>query len=146
MVPAATVRLVPARKMGLDGGGGEHASGGGEGVSEGPDYENSSVWDLKEPFAGIGRVATMRAFRGRGYGRVLVEEALRWAGGHGGDVGRGLRGEGEGWKGLLLIHAQVVVEGWYRGLGWRTDEGMGRWDEVGIMHVGMWKRVEVLGG
>ena len=143
---------MPAQKMHLDKGGEGDAGGGGgggggviRGDSQGPDYENSSVWDLKEPFAGIGRVATMKEFRGRGYGRVLVQEALRWAGVNGGDVGRGVR-DGEGWNGLFLIHAQVVVEGWYRGLGWRADEGMGRWDEVGIMHVGMWKRVEVLGG
>ena len=97
----------------------------------------------------IGRLATRKEFRGRGYGRVLVEEALRWAGGHGGDVVGGLRGMGGErveWKGLLLAHGQERVEGWYQSIGWRTDEGMGRWDECGIQHVGMWRRVEVKGG
>lgn len=103
-----------------------------------PTYENSKLWDGKEPYARIGRLATMKEWRGRGYGKVLVEEALRWAGVNAGVVG-------EGWKGLLLAHAQEEVEGWYRSLGWRTDEGLGRWDECGIMHVGMWRRVEVKG-
>lgn len=95
------------------------------------------MWDRKEPFLKIGRLATRKEFRGRGFGRVLVEEALRWAGGE---------GVGAAWRGLLLVHAQAGVEGWYEGLGWRTDEGLGRWDECGILHVGMWKRVEVKGG
>ena len=81
---------------------------------------------------------------------MLVEEALRWAAGHRGEVVRDWRGEdgevGVGvWKGLLLLHAQVGVQGWYGSLGWQTDVGMGRWDEAGIEHVGMWRRVEVEG-
>ncbi len=135
MVPAATIRLVPARAPhddSLEG----HAGGGGV---EGPDYERCELWDGKEPYAMIGRLATMKEFRGRGYGGLLVGEALRWAGGHGGD----LLGAGGEWKGLLLAHAQAYVQGWYAGLGWRIDEGMGRWDECGIQHVGMWRRVEV---
>ncbi|CAD6578282.1 MAG: hypothetical protein ASARMPRED_008672 [Alectoria sarmentosa] len=136
-VPAATIRLIPARTHAA-----AAAADDGEKAVAGPDYKNSRLWDHEEPFAMIGRVATQKEFRGRGYGRVLVEEALRWAGGNGGEV----RGDkGVEWKGLLLAHAQVEVEGWYAGLGWRTDEGLGRWDEEGIPHVGMWRRVEVQG-
>ena len=91
----------------------------------------------------IGRVATRREFRGRGFARVLVEEALGWAGRHGGEVvGEGGVGR---WEGLVLAHAQARLEGWYASIGWRTDEGLGSWDEEGIMHVGMWRRVEVKG-
>lgn len=93
----------------------------------------------------IGRMATQKEFRERGYGRVLVEEALRWAEGHRGEMLGDKGGEGVEWKGLLLAHAQVEREGWYAGLGWRTDEGLGRWDEEGISHVGMWRRVEIKG-
>ena len=96
----------------------------------------------------IGRLATRKEFRGRGYGRAVVEEALGWAAGHEGEVVRDWR-DGEGrravWRGLLLAHAQADREKWYAGLGWRTDEGMGRWDECGIRHVAMWRRVEVRG-
>ena len=79
---------------------------------------------------------------------MLLEEVLGWAGGHPADVVGDWRGEGGEkavWKGLLLIHAQERLEGWYGSLGWRTDKGLGRWDEVGIWHVGMWKRVEIKG-
>lgn len=44
------------------------------------------------------------------------------------------------WTGLVLVHAQVDVEGMYARLGFERDEGMGRWMEEGIEHVGMWKR------
>lgn len=150
-MPAATIRLVPAQvhahananANASDGdGGGEHAAAAAA-VFEDPDYKNSRLWDQKEPYALIGRLATRKEFRGRGYGRVLVEEALRWAGAHKGDMERELR-DGE-WKGLLLAHAQARLEKWYQGLGWRTDEGMGRWAEAGIQHVGMWRRVEITG-
>lgn len=96
----------------------------------------------------IGRVATRKEYRGRGYGRVLIEEALGWAGVHAGNmVGDWVDKGGERglWRGLVLIHAQVEVEGWYASIGWRTDEGLGRWDEEGIQHVGMWRRVEIKG-
>lgn len=122
----------------------EKAFAGGRG----PSYKDSRLWDHEEPYLKIGRLATRKEFRGRGYGRVLVEEALGWAGGHAGDVVRDWHdgvGERGLWKGLVLAHAQEGVAGWYRGLGWRSDEGMGRWDECGIRHVGMWRRVEIAG-
>lgn len=94
----------------------------------------------------MGRLATRREFRGRGFARTLIEEAVTWASTHKGDVvreWRDERGERVLWRGLFLAHAQVDKEGWYEGMGWRTDEGLGRWDECGIWHVGMWKRVVV---
>ena len=88
----------------------------------------------------IGRLATLKEYRSRGYARMLMEEALRFAGQNGGDMVR--EGEG-GWKGLVMVHAQKRLEGWYRGLGFEGDEGMGRWVEGGIEHLGMWRRVVV---
>ena len=138
-VPAATIRLIPAQA---------HANADDEKAVGGPKYEGSRLWDHEEPYLVIGRLATRKEFRGRGYARVLVEEALRWAAGHAGDMvadwndGDGKRME---WKGLLLLHAQMYLEKWYEGIGWRTDEGMGVWDEAEIQHVGMWKRVELRG-
>lgn len=138
-IPAANIRLIPAQA---------HANADDEKGVGGPRYEHSELWDGKEPYLQIGRLATRREFRGRGYARVLIEEALGWAGGHPADVVGDWRGEGGEkavWKGLLLIHAQERLDGWYGNLGWRTDKGLGRWDEVGIWHVGMWKRVEIKG-
>ena len=104
------------------------------------------MWDQREPYVTIGRLATLGAFRGRGYARMLMEEALRFAGGHGGEMvlERNREGMGE-WRGLVLVHAQARLEEWYRGLGFEGDEGMGRWAEGGIEHLGMWRRVDVSG-
>jgi len=35
------------------------------------------------------------------------------------------------------------VQKFWHGLGFEKDQGMGEWDEEGIMHVGMWKRLSV---
>ncbi|GKZ32868.1 hypothetical protein AbraIFM66950_002512 [Aspergillus brasiliensis] len=105
-------------------------------------------WDLKsELYVKLTRVAVVKEWRGCGLGRVLVDEALKWAVQSRGEIERAFREvtggvEGE-WKGLVLVHAQVQVEGMYRRLGFETDEGLGRWDEEGIEHVGMWRRVHV---
>jgi predicted GNAT family N-acyltransferase len=61
-----------------------------------------------------------------------IEEACRRV------VGRELR-----WKGLVLVHAQVQGEKMYERFGFVTDEKMGKWDEEGIEHVGMWKRIDL---
>jgi len=132
--PAATIRLVPAQA---------HADADDEKAVEGPDYKGSKVWDHNEPYVKIGRLATVAPCRGRGYGKILVNTALGFAGRNGGKMVRDT-GLGE-WKGLLLAHAQKSVESWYKSLGFELDEGMGRWWEEGIEHVAMWKRVEVLG-
>lgn len=132
--PAATIRLVPAQA---------HADADDEKAVEGPDYKSSKVWDHNEPYVKIGRLATVSPCRGRGYGKILVNAALGFAGRNGGKMVRDTSlGE---WKGLLLAHAQKSVEGWYKSLGFELDEGMGSWWEEGIEHVAMWKSVEVLG-
>ncbi len=132
--PAATIRLVPAQA---------HADADDEKAVEGPDYKGSRVWDHSEPYVKLGRLATVAACRGRGYGKMLVDTALGFARKNRGKVVRD-RGLGE-WKGLVLVHAQKRVEGWYKSLGFELDEGMGWWWEEGIEHVAMWKRVEELG-
>lgn len=77
---------------------------------------------------------------------MLVEALLGYARAHAAEmVLGGGEGEGERWQGLVLVHAQVGVEGWYTSLGFERDEGMGVWVEEGIGHVGMWRRVEVGG-
>lgn len=142
-VPAATVRLVPASTHDY----GQDLVHGAEPVTDQemkgakvptePNFRRSnSLWDGKERYAKIGRLATRKGLRGRGFGKVLVQEALKWAGEHPTEVGRG-----QEWDGLVLAHAQTAVVGWYSKLGWVRDEGMGVWREEGIEHVGMWKRV-----
>ena len=88
----------------------------------------------EEPYVKLGRVATMADSRGKGLSRLLSEEAFRWLTAHADEVGAG-------WKGLVLCHAQVSVERMYEKLGFITDDKLGRWDELGIEHLGMWRRL-----
>ncbi|KIX07846.1 uncharacterized protein Z518_02500 [Rhinocladiella mackenziei CBS 650.93] len=88
----------------------------------------------EEPYVKLGRVATLANARGKGFSRLLTEEAFRWLGAHKDEVA-------PGWNGLTLAHAQVDVEKLYAKLGFETDDKLGRWDEEGIEHLGMWKRV-----
>lgn len=106
-----------------------------------------------EPCIKLTRVAVVPEYRGQGLGRRLVETALEWAGQHAGDIdaaaaevaGRCNWTGGVGrWQGLVLVHAQVEVEEMYLGMGFETDEALGRWVEEGIEHIGMFRRVEVV--
>ena len=107
--------------------------------------DRSHVWDGSEPYITIGRLATIKEFRGRGYARIMVEKAVEYARTHQGDMVNS-QGQGVGvWKGLVGAHAQLEVLRFYEGLGFEVDEGMGRWWEEGIEHVGIWKRVDVEG-
>ncbi|KXG49187.1 Acyl-CoA N-acyltransferase [Penicillium griseofulvum] len=111
----------------------------------GPEYD----W-AHEPCIKLTRVAIMPSSRGLGLGRRLVETALEWAAVHAADIDEAAaqvaaRGNSPvtpaPWRGLVLVHAQVDVEGMYAGLGFETDQSLGRWDEEGIEHVGMFRRV-----
>ena len=111
-----------------------------------PDYKGSKVWDGTERFVLLGRVATLREARGRGYGKVLVDEAVRFARERKEEIERAGVEEGEDerggrWSGLIGAHAQVDKVEWYAKLGFEVDEEMGVWLEEGIKHKGMWMRV-----
>ncbi len=113
-----------------------------------------------EPYVKLGRLATLKPYRNLRLGHLLVTTALEWASAHPDDVvpeldpmeweerkvATGALEGGGRWNGLVLVHAQVHLERWWARLGFERDEGMGVWDEEGIDHVGMWKRVEVTRG
>lgn len=70
----------------------------------------------------LGRIATAPAARGRGYGRDVVEEALR-------------RIAADHPDRSVLLHAQAYLQGFYESLGF-TPVGE-PFDEDGIPHVAM---------
>jgi len=113
-----------------------------------PEYDWSH-----EPCIKLTRVAVLPEYRGLGLGRQLVDIALKWAELHGEEIDAAMRDVGGQsrqsrleemkWKGLVLVHAQVDVESMYHRLGFETDDSLGRWDEEGIEHVGMFKRISL---
>jgi predicted GNAT family N-acyltransferase len=45
-------------------------------------------------------------------------------------------------QGLIMVHSQVGVQKLWTRYGFEKDKTLGTWDEEGINHVGMWKRVD----
>ncbi|KAJ5485740.1 hypothetical protein N7530_000040 [Penicillium desertorum] len=140
--PVGVIRLVPPPQVTHDHLTEAPAAAVARGV---PEYD----W-THEPCIKLTRVAIMPSFRGLGLGRRLVETALGWAAVHAAeidDAAAQIAARGNSpvtptpWRGLVLVHAQVDVEGMYAGLGFATDQSLGRWDEEGIEHVGMFLRV-----
>jgi len=96
---------------------------------------NSDRGDEK-PYVKITRLAVLSEYRKHGVGRLLVGTALDWAAHNASEVGNG-------WGGLVLIHAQVAVEKVWERMGFVTDPSLGQWEEEGIMHLGMWRTIEL---
>ncbi|KAH0541967.1 hypothetical protein FGG08_003599 [Glutinoglossum americanum] len=155
-VPVATVRLVPPPHP-------PHPAPGSEHKIDNNEPSNSSQTlthpNGNEPYIKLGRLATLPAYRGLGLGRLLMNTVLEWAANNRNIIqpllppmtreaqliGRGLSEPLQRWRGLVLVHAQLDVEKMYLKWGFVTDKEMGVWDEEGIQHVGMWKRLQVLG-
>lgn len=124
-IPVATGRLVPVGSLSTDG----------------PSYVPTAMWNGREPYVKIGRLATLASHRGLGLGKMIMNESLQWAALNRDILSKGPGGENNGWEGLVLVHAQKEVERFYADTGFVTDEGLGVWWEEGIEHVAMWRRV-----
>ncbi|KAH7367157.1 acetyltransferase [Plectosphaerella cucumerina] len=119
-----------------------------------PPCRATSLHDGKEPYVKFGRLAVIPEFRGHGIATLLVSNGLAWLrarpdrfnpsvaevglAGLGADTGE----EIPRWGGLVCVHAQEQVIGAWERYGFQVDEGMGRWREEGIWHVGMFQRLE----
>ncbi len=154
----ATLRLVPPPHPPHPAPGSDHKIDRAERRQTTTDMGSAGTrWhDSREPYAKLGRLATLPAYRGLGLGRLIVESALDWASKHplsivplpsatsteAAKVRGGLSSKQE-WKGLVLVHAQKDVERVWRKLGFERDDSMGVWIEEGIEHIGMWRRIPV---
>lgn len=142
-IPAGTIRLVPVAAVPTE----SHDAG----IATGPRHGRTEMWDGREVFVKLGRMATLKGYRKLGLGRRLVDEAVGWLEGNYEKLGGKVSVEGDGtearqmggWNGLVLVHAQKVVERFWASCGFVKDEGMGEWWEDGIEHVAMWRRVMV---
>jgi predicted GNAT family N-acyltransferase len=113
--------------------------------------------ETSEPYVKLGRIATIAPYRGLGLSKLLFNAAVNWASAHPEDIiapmspadleAAKLEGkkEPEPWQGLVLVHAQKQVQKLWERFGFKIDNEMGSWDEEGIEHVGLWKRIEVKG-
>lgn len=129
-------------------------SSSGGAVPYGPDRA-TTYHDGREPYVKIGRMAVVSEFRGHRIAGQLWRAARGWLEAHpaafdpsvaelGMDQLRAAAaGEIPQWRGLVVCHAQADVVGVYERWGFRVDEGMGRWYEEGIPHVGMALRLDV---
>jgi predicted GNAT family N-acyltransferase len=101
-----------------------------------PSHSNDYHDPKEKSYVKLTRLATLAQERGKGLGKILLQTALDWASTHQQEIGKG-------WEGLVLLHAQTSVEAMYAKMGFVTDAKLGKWNEEGIEHVGMWKRVPV---
>ncbi|KAF3907387.1 hypothetical protein ABW21_db0201265 [Orbilia brochopaga] len=94
----------------------------------------------KKPYVLLGRLAVLKPFRTLGLGKLLLQEALRYAEAEG-TAGRfDCPGEGIKWDGKCYVHAQTSAHGWWARNGFYLDDA-DEWDEEGIPHVGMWRDI-----
>lgn len=97
----------------------------------------------------------MKEFRSAGIARMLANAALTWAQENPTFFNPSVAAEGmnklgaktleevPAWKGLVCVHAQESVEKAWAKWGFELDEGMGTWEEEGIKHVGMFRRLSI---
>jgi predicted GNAT family N-acyltransferase len=111
-----------------------------------------------EPYIRLGRLAVIPEYRGNGVSKLMIQEVIKWAKNSKNLIEilplqdpvereehrmAGLPIQQQ-WNGLIIVHAQAgnTVELWQK-FGFEVDQGMGEWDEEGMMHVGMWKRIQL---
>ncbi|KJX98384.1 acetyltransferase like protein [Zymoseptoria brevis] len=142
-IPIGTIRLVPPPHA-------PHRQSGTAG--EGRDSPQAHG-EPTEAYIKLGRLAVIKEFRGAGISKLLIETALSFARQNPHEVGPQMdltealqKGVASNFKGLVLVHSQVGVQKVWKRYGFEKDEAMGTWDEEGIDHVGMWRRVDVQGG
>ncbi|KAI1659257.1 hypothetical protein F4813DRAFT_354394 [Daldinia decipiens] len=114
--------------------------------------------DGKEPYVKLGRMAVIPEFRGHHIAGQLWLAAKKWLEDNptffnpsvtelGMDQLKvGVAGDIPKWNGLVCCHAQESVVKLYERWGFKVDEGMGKWYEEGIPHVGMFLRLHIKEG
>ncbi|KAH7246319.1 hypothetical protein BKA59DRAFT_196352 [Fusarium tricinctum] len=110
----------------------------------------------QEPYVKLGRLAVIEEFRGRRIAGLLVNTVLGWLKANPSYFDPSIKEYGleqlnpanceqtiPQWAGLVCVHAQSQVEGFWKRWGFEVDEGMGTWSEEGMPHVGMFQRLEI---
>jgi predicted GNAT family N-acyltransferase len=157
-IPIGTIRLVPpphARHPTPD------PTSTADGADETARKDSSVAHDKREAYIKLGRLAVIPEFRKAGISKLLIETALSFARANPYEIIPPLdparleslrqesdRGIGTDWKGLAMVHSQDhpgVRKVWQK-YGFEVDNSLGRWDEEGIPHVAMFKRLDIDSG
>jgi predicted GNAT family N-acyltransferase len=159
-LPVGTIRLVPPPHPPHPQPGSSHRVDNHEGLPRDlqSGLSKTEMHDGKEAYIKLGRLSVLQPFRGLGLARLLIDAALTWASENSHNIlppmspaaaeqrklelGGGAEVE-DVWKGLVLVHAQAHLEKYWALFGFVKDESMGTWEEEDIVHVGMWKRIEM---
>jgi predicted GNAT family N-acyltransferase len=119
---------------------------------------SSSFHDGKEPFIKLGRLAVLKDYRKMQISKLLIDSVLSFAERNPEIIPQPVEPSFVGqlqaamgadldlntnWHGLVLIHAQIGLQKFWAKYGFELDEKMGIWDEEGIDHAGMWKRIDL---
>ncbi|KAI1083771.1 hypothetical protein F5B20DRAFT_349207 [Whalleya microplaca] len=111
--------------------------------------------DGREPYVKLGRLAVIKEFRGHKIALQLWRAAKKWLEDNPTFFNPSVTELGMDqlkvnstadipkFNGLVCCHAQEQIVKVYERWGFKVDEGMGRWFEEGIPHVGMFQRLEV---
>lgn len=114
----------------------------------------TSFHDGQEPYLKLGRLAVLPEYRRTRTASLLVKTAIEWMCANPNRWDPSAKAKGlarlcatsDGviprWMGLVCVHAQErVIEVWKK-FGFEIDEKMGSWHEEGMLHVGMWRKVD----
>ena len=165
--PIGTIRLVPFPHDKHPVKGGRYWNGVLEGQVQSPDSgmqsptksyladRPTSFHDGKEPYVKLGRLSVVKEFRGHRIAGLLVNTVLSWLKANPAYFNPSIKELGlenlgatserdiPKWNGLICVHAQEQVIGAWEKWGFKIDEGMGKWEEEGIGHVGMFQRLAI---
>ncbi|PTB75894.1 hypothetical protein M440DRAFT_1334193 [Trichoderma longibrachiatum ATCC 18648] len=162
--PVGTIRMVPFPHDPHPKPGGEYWNGVLKGEENGNTIPSSRPFvkdrpttfhDGKEPYIKLGRLAVIKNYRGLSFAGQLVRSALEWIKKNPSffdpsirelgleQLGSPTEAEAPQWKGLVCVHAQEQVAKAWAKWGFEIDEGMGKWYEEGIPHVGMFLRLNI---
>jgi predicted GNAT family N-acyltransferase len=135
-----------------------------------PPAEEVDTPHSAEPYVKLGRLATLKPFRGLGLAGLLINDVFKFAKANPDTIYKPpsptaieraqITEHGKEqqlqWEGLIMIHAQVSIKKMWEKQGFseelRNEKGEveiaaePHWIEEGIEHVGMWKRLEVKRG
>jgi predicted GNAT family N-acyltransferase len=167
-MPVATIRLIPPphgpNKYLAD------TSKADKHTDADPPSEELDTAHPTEPYVKLGRLATLKAYRGLGLAGLLITAVFDFAKMNPDTIYKPpsatateraqIKDHGKdhqlAWEGLIMIHAQANLKKMWEKHGFseelKNEKGevdiaaQPHWNEEGIEHIGMWKRLDVKRG